>query len=78
LQHGGILLAQSEHTPQLPGLAELTGRPLPPQELAARITARLETACGWQAVPTDWTPSEQAARPGHADRYRDPAWNQRR
>ncbi|MFO0879350.1 MAG: lipoate--protein ligase family protein [Gemmataceae bacterium] len=78
LQHGGILLAQSEHTLQLPGLTELTGRQLPSQELAARIIAWLEATCDWQTVPTAWTASEQAVRPAHADRYRDPAWNHRR
>jgi lipoyl(octanoyl) transferase len=40
VQHGGILLAQSPHTPSLPGIKELTGRQLTPAQVCAEVTTQ--------------------------------------
>jgi lipoate-protein ligase A len=52
LQHGSFLLQQSAASPELPGIAELTGTRIDPEELsealARRVAARLGlrlTAC---------------------------------
>lgn len=79
LQHGGILLAQSPHTPLLPGIGELTRRPLPSLDLQAAIVAGLGEANGWRIEADDWSEAERrtlAAR--QANRYGDAAWNARR
>ncbi len=60
LQHGSILLAQSEHTPELPGLRELTGRDISPAALAAAVTAALADDTGWAVEPGALTPEELA------------------
>lgn len=52
LQHGSVLLARSQAAPELPGVEELTGRPLRPaelrgvwrNELADRLELRFEPA----------------------------------
>ena len=52
LQHGGILLRQSEHAPELPGLAELAGLRITTEVLAGRIAARFAADFGWDFRPT--------------------------
>lgn len=78
LQHGGILLGQSEHTPQLPGLAELAGRPLLAEAVRAALLGRL-AAAGWAAEAGEWSAAERdhLAR-ALSQRYLSPAWNERR
>jgi lipoate-protein ligase A len=44
LQHGSVLLAQSEFSPELPGVAELAGRHITADQLIAAWQARLEKA----------------------------------
>lgn len=60
LQHGSILLAQSEFTPELPGLRELTGRDISPADLAAAVTAALADDTGWAVEPGAVTPEDLA------------------
>jgi lipoate-protein ligase A len=78
LQHGGILLARSEHTPQLPGIAELSGRSLSAEDVQSAVVARLRQD-GWAIEAGDWTAAEE----GHIGealqaRYTSREWNERR
>ena len=79
LQHGSILLAQSEHTPELPGLRELTGASIPPGELAAAIRETLAGESGWTFEPGELTGEELAnlARIRET-KYASPEWNDNR
>lgn len=79
VQHGGILLAQSPHTPALPGVAELTGIVISPPNLCAALVEHLARHTGWRLEPTEWTVEdrrriEQLA----AEKYGDAAWNDKR
>ena len=77
LQHGSVLLHRSAFTPTLPGLFELTGRDISPEELAARLTAKFATA--FALTPGDWTADEVALRETlAAEKYGSPAWNEKR
>jgi lipoate-protein ligase A len=79
MQHGSILLAQSEHTPTLPGLAELTGVHVESELLIARIAAELVRDTGWRIARDDWSIDERAALAELAhDRYATAEWNERR
>lgn len=79
LQHGGILLARSEYTPNLPGIQELTGVTLTPTALAETITQRLAEAFRWSIEPGHWTPEEQVLKQKfHDERYTNPFWNEKR
>jgi lipoate-protein ligase A len=79
LQHGGVLLAQSEYTPELPGLAELTGRAMSADEARTRLLEVLRTEAGWRIEPGDWSAAEEASVPGRvAARYGSAAWNSKR
>jgi lipoate-protein ligase A len=79
LQHGGILLGQSPCTPALPGIRELTGVAIPHPELAGALRERLARATGWEILAGDWTPLEHERRQDLlANRYRSPAWNEKR
>ena len=73
LQHGGILLRRSASTPSLPGLFELTGVTIEPEDLAARLAEK------FAATPGDWTPAEMVLRATlAAGKYGHPAWNEKR
>ncbi len=79
MQHGGILLRQSPHTPELPGIAELAGITVTPTEAARAVEAELALNFGWNLVPGDWTSAETE----HIDelirtRYANPAWTYKR
>jgi lipoate-protein ligase A len=80
MQHGSILLAQSEHTPTLAGLAELTGvQHLECEPLRASIAAEFVRDTGWRIARDDWSVSERAATAILAhDRYGTAEWNERR
>jgi lipoate-protein ligase A len=43
LQHGGILLARSEYTPSLPGIRELKGVDIAPEQVAAAVIKRWQS-----------------------------------
>lgn len=78
LQHGGILLARSDHAPQLPGLSDLAGRPVTAAEVRAALLARL-AAAGWGAEAGEWADAEREHRErALRERYLSPAWNARR
>jgi lipoate-protein ligase A len=80
LQHGGILLAQSQFTPELPGLSELTG--LPVEDFASlpdAIIGALVAETGWRFEPADWTESEVCRRTELiSEKYASPAWSAKR
>ena len=79
LQHGGILLARSPHTPDLPGIAETNGHTLSPADLQAPVLTGLREATGWDLLPSAWTDAEQASIAARIrSRYSHPAWNEKR
>ena len=78
LQHGGILLRRSEHSPQLAGLAELADVHLSAGRVAEVVAERFAADTGWILEASDWTADERAARTEAADKYRSAAWNERR
>jgi lipoate-protein ligase A len=79
LQHGGILLARSPHTPALPGLKELTGQDLPAADVADAVATTFARQTGWAVVPGSWS-SDEWKRVGElaAQKYASPAWNHKR
>jgi lipoate-protein ligase A len=80
LQHGAILLAQSMHTPALPGLRELAGfDPAARDTLGAALITALARDTGWELAPSDWTDAERRRIDElTAAKYRGPAWNGKR
>jgi lipoate-protein ligase A len=79
MQHGGILLAAGPAAPQLPGIAELTGRHLTPPEVAAAVAERFGRATGAAVGAGDWSAAEQERIAELvATRYTQPAWNDKR
>ncbi len=79
LQHGGLLLAASPATPELPGIAELAGVRLATEEVHGLILDHLTRQTGWRLVPGAWTDAERHRRDDlEAARYSQPGWNQKR
>jgi lipoate-protein ligase A len=79
LQHGAILLAQSEHTPTLPGIAEITGRRLDSTDVVAAVCRELAAALGWRLVEDDWTEGERRTTAELVtERFTHAAWNHKR
>lgn len=79
LQHGSILLAASPAAPQLPGLAELCGLRISPEELAGRWLRELGPAIGLDVTPRPLSTQEQQ-EVAHwvARRYAHDEWNFRK
>lgn len=79
LQHGSLLLATSERTPELPGLAELSGREVDATSWAERIRRAIADALGLPAIESDWPGAVTGrARQLREDVYRSPEWTDRR
>jgi lipoate-protein ligase A len=79
LQHGSILLAASPHAPQLSGIAELSGRAVAHERLAAAIVHAVTSDTGWHVEAWDWNDAETNLRTALASaKYATPAWNERR
>ena len=79
LQHGGVLLAQSAHTPALPGVAELTGVVVDAVDFQTALTERLAQATGWRLEGDEWSAAERSRIEERAtSKYADPAWNDKR
>jgi lipoate-protein ligase A len=79
LQHGAVLLAQSPHTPALPGIRELTGRDLDLAALLATVQAEFVGATGWELDAADWTAAERRRIDELvAGKYNRDAWNRKR
>lgn len=79
VQHGSILLAQSEHTPALPGLSELTGKSINSSELASAIIDTLATENNWSFTPSEFSSTElQLADEIKQAKYANSDWNTKR
>ncbi len=79
LQHGGLLLAGSPVTPELPGIAEVAGVPLPADAVCAAILDHLARRTGWRLVPAGWTDAEVRRRSDlEESKYARPGWNEKR
>ena len=79
LQHGSILLARSPAAPELPGLSELLGRPVLPEELWQAWFARLSGKFPWNWTADSLTEQERAAAQRLVQtKYGSNSWNLRR
>jgi lipoate-protein ligase A len=79
LQHGAILLAQSEHAANLPGIKELTGMDLSVRALQEAILEEFQRETGWQGREGQWSPEEEKEVSGKsAHQYATVEWNEKR
>jgi lipoate-protein ligase A len=79
LQHGAILLAQSPHTPELPGIADLTGRRLAIEDVMSALCQQLGREAGWVLETGTLQAGEMDTREHFLrTRYTNPAWNDKR
>jgi lipoate-protein ligase A len=78
LQHGGILLAQSPFTPELPGLCDLSGLPVAAASLEAALVEEFRRWTGWTVEADDWTTADEQAVAALRPRYASADWNARR
>jgi lipoyl(octanoyl) transferase len=79
LQHGSLLLAQSEFAPALPGLRELIGAEVGALQLGAALVQAVLQDTGWKAEPAPWSADEEQALADVAGaKYATAAWNERR
>jgi lipoate-protein ligase A len=79
MQHGGILLARSEFTPQLPGIGELTGRHLAVGEVTTCIRDAFVGETRWHLALAGWEDGERLRIEGLASqKYASAAWNDKR
>ena len=79
LQHGGILLARSQHTPTLPGIRDLTGQDLAPAPLTAAVVERFAAVTGARVVEASLRPREEIAVKSLISRkYASRQWNFKR
>jgi len=75
LQHGSILFKQSPFAPSVPGILELAGVPVNPQEFIGAVLKQLE----WKFEPGDWTSEELAAMAKiENEKYSSDEWNGKR
>ncbi|MGL4555423.1 MAG: lipoate--protein ligase family protein [Gemmataceae bacterium] len=79
LQHGGVLLMSSHHTPQLPGIIDLGGPPMLFDELPAALRAAFLASTGWRLEAEPLTDAERGRVAAvRAERYESDEWNRRR
>jgi lipoate-protein ligase A len=79
LQHGGILLAQSPHTPNLPGIRELTGLEVSAESMVKAVRTGFERAIKTALADSSLSPGElEAISELKTDRYSNAAWTSRR
>lgn len=79
MQHGSILLAQSEYTPTLPGLRETCGVSILPEQVQAAVVTVFTRDSGWRLQSDDWTIEERRSVDELiAEKYSTPAWNEKR
>lgn len=79
LQHGSILLRMSEHTPQLPGLCDLSGKTIAAEELQTAIEHEFRHEVEQPLEASDWTEAERHFTTATMqDKYRSPEWNAKR
>jgi len=79
LQHGSILLRQSEYAPALPGIFELSGRALSAAEVCAAVEQALLRSTGWLLEDDGWTGAElERIEHLRATKYTQDSWNHKR
>ncbi len=79
LQHGSLLLARSSFAPELPGIMELTGRPLDAPELAADWGQEIANRLALALSVAELSNSEQEAVARlKREKYGCELWNRRR
>ncbi len=79
LQHGAILLAQSEYAPQLPGLKELTGVALSVTEIQKAMLAAFQRETDLDFREAQWSQKdENAIQVRKLEQYGIRAWNEKR
>jgi lipoyl(octanoyl) transferase len=78
MQHGGILLEQSPFTPELHGIANLSGSLISPESLQAPLVEEFARITGWSVESSAWTGDEQQRIHDLLSRYTSAAWNCRR
>lgn len=79
LQHGSLLLEASPAAPELPGIANLIGTLIEPEQVIERFSAKLATMLGvvWEAA--ELTPSESALADEIRQRkFAAAAWTEKR
>ena len=79
LQHGAILLATGPHAPTLPGIRELTGRSLRPEEIIPAFEREFAAHTGLRLTVGVWTITERQRLEELVQmKYRQSSWNQKR
>lgn len=79
MQHGSILLAQSEHTPALPGIRELAGISLSATQVRDAVVRAFAADTSWAVNSGPWLEKEdQRIRELAAEKYATVAWNEKR
>jgi lipoate-protein ligase A len=79
LQHGGILLARSPHTPSLPGIRELTGKDVSPTAARAALVVQFTGLAGWRIIEQPWTTEERTLIDRLVrEKYATSNWNEKR
>jgi lipoate-protein ligase A len=78
LQHGAILLAQSDHALDLPGIKELTGIDLFVPDLQVAIRDELQRHTGWEMLEGKWSAEEEDRVETMALQYGSVEWNEKR
>lgn len=79
MQHGSILLAQSEYTPELPGICETGGVALTAFKVQEAILHFFIKDTGWRTEAIDWTEREiKWIEELRVEKYATAAWNEKR
>jgi lipoyl(octanoyl) transferase len=79
MQHGGILLGASRLEPSLPGIAELSGRPLAAEEVRDAVARAFARETRWLVRAATWTSAESARIAALAAvKYTQTWWNEKR
>jgi len=79
MQHGSILLRQSEFTPALPGIGEQAGKEITPMELSESLVEVLQQATGWQVDEATFTDDEsREIEMIVREKYGSTEWNEKR
>jgi len=79
LQHGSLLLFRSPDAPELPGVADIAGRPVDAEVLVDRWRAELGKHLDWTFRPTRWTRQQlEMVDCIEAAKYAQSAWTARR
>ncbi len=79
MQHGSVLLAQSEYTPTLPGIRELTGVELTMTAMREAVLREFVRDTEWTVEQASWDEQERGTISDLATtKYLSKEWNERR